>query len=109
MTAGPGPGWLLPSIYVRFEKIVAIQQPLSQSKPPPRVYPGQIQLLRTKLYMPLARPGLVARDRLTGLVDQGVQHKLTLISAPAGFGKTTVLSAWRAASPQLVPTANWPL
>jgi LuxR family maltose regulon positive regulatory protein len=40
------------------------------------------------------RPNLVPRSRLTERLNQGFAHKLTLISAPAGFGKTTLLSAW---------------
>jgi len=55
----------------------------------------QTALLTTKLYMPPARPGLVARPRLTARLTEGLQRPLTLISAPAGFGKTTVVSEWR--------------
>jgi LuxR family maltose regulon positive regulatory protein len=51
-------------------------------------------LLTTKLYIPRPRPGLVPRPRLTQRLNQGVDRKLTLISAPAGFGKTTLLSEW---------------
>jgi LuxR family maltose regulon positive regulatory protein len=51
-------------------------------------------LLMTKLYMPPSRPELVPRPRLMQQLDQGVQRRLTLISAPAGFGKTTLVSAW---------------
>jgi len=51
-------------------------------------------LLRTKLYIPPLRPNLVPRLRLINQFNQGLQfrHKLTLISAPAGFGKTTLVS-----------------
>ncbi|MCB9078607.1 MAG: hypothetical protein H6631_13490 [Anaerolineaceae bacterium] len=51
-------------------------------------------LLTTKLYIPPARPNLVPRPHLTRRFDAGLTGKLTLISAPAGFGKTTVLSEW---------------
>jgi LuxR family maltose regulon positive regulatory protein len=53
-------------------------------------------LLNTKLYTPSPRPGLVARPRLVERLDEGLRlgHKLTLVSAPAGFGKTTLVSAW---------------
>ena len=53
-------------------------------------------LLRTKLYIPPTRPEWVARPRLIEQLDAGLQagHKLTLISAPAGFGKTSLVSAW---------------
>jgi len=50
-------------------------------------------LLTTKLYIPI-RPNLVSRPRLIEQLNTGLQRKLTLISAPAGFGKTTLLSEW---------------
>ena len=53
-------------------------------------------LLTTKLYKPMVRPGLVSRSRLTNLLNDGSVKKLTLISAPAGYGKTTLLSEWAA-------------
>jgi LuxR family maltose regulon positive regulatory protein len=52
-------------------------------------------LLTTKLYVPRAHPNLVPRPRLGKLLTEGMSRKLTLISAPAGFGKTTLLSEWR--------------
>src|SRR5919107_579075 len=52
-------------------------------------------LLTTKLYVPRAHPNLVPRARLGELLREGMNRKLTLISAPAGFGKTTLLSEWR--------------
>ena len=52
-------------------------------------------LLATKLHAPPEPPQLVPRNRLLAQVDEGVKRKLTLISAPAGFGKTTLISAWR--------------
>lgn len=57
-------------------------------------------LLRTKLYVPPVRPNLVHRRRLLDRLDRGVQfgQKLTLVSAPAGFGKTTLASEWAANS-----------
>jgi len=51
-------------------------------------------LLTTKLYIPPVRPDLVPRPRLIERLNQGMTYKLTLISAPAGFGKTTLLSEW---------------
>jgi LuxR family transcriptional regulator, maltose regulon positive regulatory protein len=51
-------------------------------------------ILATKLYIPPSRPNVVLRLRLIERLNQGLQHKLTLISAPAGFGKTTLLSEW---------------
>jgi LuxR family maltose regulon positive regulatory protein len=51
-------------------------------------------VLATKLYIPPTRTQLVFRPRLIERLNQGLQRKLTLISAPAGFGKTTLLSEW---------------
>jgi len=48
-------------------------------------------LLTTKLYVPRTRPELVSRPSLIERLDAGLGGKLTLISAPAGFGKTTLL------------------
>ena len=49
-------------------------------------------ILATKLYIPPTRPELVPRPRLIERLNAGLHRKLTLISAPAGFGKTTLLS-----------------
>jgi LuxR family maltose regulon positive regulatory protein len=51
-------------------------------------------ILATKLYIPPPRPTLVLRPRLIERLNEALHHKLTLISAPAGFGKTTLLSEW---------------
>ena len=51
-------------------------------------------ILATKLYLPPPRPKAVLRPRLIDRLNEGLQRKLTLISAPAGFGKTTLTSAW---------------
>ena len=56
-------------------------------------------LLETKLYVPRPRRGLVPRPRLSQRLDRGTTSKLMLISAPAGFGKTTLLTEWLAAGP----------
>lgn len=55
------------------------------------------RLLATKLRIP-PRPGeLIPRERLFDRLDQSLQRKLTMISAPAGFGKTTLVADWAAA------------
>jgi hypothetical protein len=51
-------------------------------------------LLQTKLGIPPSRPNLVPRPHLLEALDRAREAKLTLISAPAGFGKTTILTAW---------------
>jgi ATP/maltotriose-dependent transcriptional regulator MalT len=50
----------------------------------------------TKLFVPQSRPELVRRSRLIEQLHEGPRsgRKLTLISAPAGFGKTTLVSEW---------------
>jgi LuxR family maltose regulon positive regulatory protein len=53
-------------------------------------------LVGTKLFIPQPRRKLVARPRLSARLSRGAEAKLTLISAPAGFGKTTALAAWLA-------------
>jgi len=55
-----------------------------------------MSLLTTKLYIPPGRPESVSRPRLIERLDAGLlrKRKLTLVSAPAGFGKTTLLSEW---------------
>src|SRR6266542_5185144 len=51
-------------------------------------------ILATKLYIPPPRPNMVLRPRLSERLNKGLQRQLTLISAPAGFGKTTLVSEW---------------
>ena len=51
-------------------------------------------LLQTKLYIPRSQPNFISRPRLIKHLDDGLSRKLTLVSSPAGFGKTTLLSDW---------------
>src|SRR5918997_2101859 len=51
-------------------------------------------LLTTKLYLPPPRPQVVLRPRLIERLNTGLHRKLTLISAPAGFGKSTLAAEW---------------
>ena len=51
-------------------------------------------ILATKLYIPPTRAQLVPRPRLIEQLNEGLHRKLILISAPAGFGKTTLVSEW---------------
>src|SRR3990170_2752783 len=51
-------------------------------------------ILQTKLYVPPLRSSLVPRPRLIARLDAGLDGRLTLISAPAGYGKTTLITEW---------------
>nr|MBA2556760.1 helix-turn-helix transcriptional regulator [Chloroflexota bacterium] len=64
-------------------------------------------LLETKLYAPRPRRGVVHRPRLSERLDRGTESKLTLISAPAGFGKTTLVAEWLGASPAGERPSAW--
>ena len=64
-------------------------------------------LLETKLHVPRRRQGLVARPRLIDLLSRGAEAALTLVSAPAGFGKTSLLADWLAAAGADGRAAAW--
>jgi LuxR family transcriptional regulator, maltose regulon positive regulatory protein len=64
-------------------------------------------LLETKLHVPRRRRGLVARPRLSERLSRGAESALTLVSAPAGFGKTTLLAEWLAAAPSDGRSVAW--
>jgi LuxR family maltose regulon positive regulatory protein len=51
-------------------------------------------LISTKIYKPFTQPNIVIRERLLEMLNCGLKRKLTLIAAPAGFGKTTLLTEW---------------
>lgn len=53
-------------------------------------------LLATTLYLPPPWPGSVIRRRLLERLNEGLHCKLTLVSAPAGFGETTLVGEWLA-------------
>lgn len=53
-------------------------------------------ILTTKLFIPPTRPNISPRPRLVEQLNASLHHRLTLISAPAGFGKTTLVSEWLA-------------
>lgn len=61
-----------------------------------------VEILSTKLFTPRPRKNLVSRQRLIDRLNAGQDKKLTLIAAPAGFGKTTLLSEWIPKSPHCV-------
>ena len=61
-------------------------------------------LLSSKYQLPSARPGIIARPRLTSKLNAGAERRLILISAPPGFGKTTLLAEWLASNePDTLP------
>ena len=64
-------------------------------------------LLATKLHVPRRQRGLVARPRLSERPSRGADSALTLVSALAGFGKTTLLAQWLAAAPAGRQSAAW--
>jgi LuxR family transcriptional regulator, maltose regulon positive regulatory protein len=68
--------------------------------------PGARPLLTAKLLVPSVRPGAVSRPRLHRRLDGGDGCRLTVVVAPAGWGKTTLLSAW-AADPARLHRVAW--
>lgn len=64
-------------------------------------------LLETKFHVPRRRSGMVPRRRLSERLTRGAQHPLTLVSAPAGFGKSTLLTEWLAAGATAKRTVAW--
>jgi LuxR family maltose regulon positive regulatory protein len=67
----------------------------------------QSQLLATKFSVPTSPGTLIRRPRLSALLDESLQYPLTLISAPAGFGKTTLLSTWAQSLPATQAQVAW--
>jgi LuxR family transcriptional regulator, maltose regulon positive regulatory protein len=64
-------------------------------------------MIATKLYVPKLRRGLVTRPRLRVRLRRGAESRLTLVSAPAGFGKTTLLAEWLAEAPGEDRSVAW--
>ncbi|TWT81485.1 HTH-type transcriptional regulator MalT [Planctomycetes bacterium CA13] len=56
--------------------------------------PAATTILRTKLRPPVETRGLIARPRLLGLLERNPRRPLTVVSAPAGYGKTTLVTQW---------------
>lgn len=69
--------------------------------------PFQNQILITKFYIPIVPSRLISRPRLNNLLAKSLQYPLTLISASAGFGKTTLLSTWVQSLPAHHPLVAW--
>jgi LuxR family transcriptional regulator, maltose regulon positive regulatory protein len=76
--------------------------PIAPNATPPRRWtadkrgstPQAGQLLRTRLLIPQLRDDLVPRPQLTARLTAGLGGALTIVSAPSGFGKTTLLASW---------------
>ncbi len=64
-------------------------------------------VVATKLYVPKRRRGLVARPRLHERLRVAADARLVLVSAPAGFGKTTLLADWFEESSEIGPSVAW--
>ena len=74
------------------------QQPLPSPSLHPQPAPSslfqQVPLLMPKLRPPRPTASLLSRERLLARLDESLSRKLTLVLAPAGFGKTTLVSVW---------------
>ena len=66
-----------------------------------------LPLLATKMHVPEWRHGSISRPRLIAALDRRPGRKLTLISAPAGFGKTTLLAEWLGSPQPGARTVAW--
>ena len=77
-------------------------EPAVHHQPPTRssAAAGADPLLLSKLSVPTLRRTLVPRTSLSGRIEEALERKLTVVSAPAGFGKSTLLSTWVAAASQ---------
>jgi len=60
----------------------------------PNANPGGPDLLSTKLYVPRLSDRFVTRPRLVERLDEGLARGVTLVCAPAGFGKSVLLADW---------------
>jgi len=65
------------------------------------------QLVATKFFVPVVSGTLIPRPRLTALLQESLKYPVTLISAPAGFGKTTLLSTWVRSLPPSQTRVAW--
>src|SRR6266852_8065975 len=69
--------------------------------------PLENQLLVTKFYMPVTSASLISRPRLTSLLNESLKYPFTLVSAAAGFGKTTLLASWAQSLDARGPRVAW--
>ncbi|MDQ2714432.1 MAG: LuxR C-terminal-related transcriptional regulator [Chloroflexota bacterium] len=84
----------------RLEEITALLVPEDETQPPstPIAHvssaPTFEPLLLPKLQLPRLQKSLLLREHLLELLDTGLEHKVTLVAGPAGYGKTTLVSQW---------------
>ena len=81
--------------------VVAMAEPPTTTPLEP-ASPERDVLLATKLHVPRPRPGFVPRPHLLEQLSNGTASAMTLVCAPAGFGKTSVLAEWTRIRPQPV-------
>src|SRR5262245_42203775 len=67
--------------------------------------PAALRVASTRVRPPRVRDGLIERPDLLDLLRQGRERSLTLVCAPAGYGKTTLIAQWAAADRERVPFA----
>lgn len=72
-----------------------------------QVKPSLQPLIMTKLYIPPLRKEYIPRPQLLDKFEMGLKTKLTLISAPAGYGKTTLLAEWIHSLKNVTPSTLW--
>ncbi|WP_230426703.1 LuxR C-terminal-related transcriptional regulator [Cupriavidus yeoncheonensis] len=80
----------------RRQRAVDEMRPVEAPAPPPPPLPSSPFLLATKIVPPRMPQGLIERPRLLACLAQGSERRLTVIKAPAGFGKTSLAVAWLA-------------
>jgi len=76
---------------------VSSTQPVASRIPSPRIAintGNYVSLMQTKLYPPRSRSDMISRARLIERLNEGLSGNITLVCAPAGFGKTTLLTEW---------------
>ncbi|HEX6480225.1 MAG TPA: hypothetical protein VF043_15405 [Ktedonobacteraceae bacterium] len=96
---------LLSATSLRPSDTLSSPQPLSALSPSSAISMPSLHLLMTKITVPPLRLNVVTRQRLTERLNVAMKSPLTLIVAPAGWGKTTLLSAWHAEA----NLSAWPL
>jgi LuxR family transcriptional regulator, maltose regulon positive regulatory protein len=96
---------VLPVLLLAFYFYAMICLCIDRTRDPVKEAPMPFPLLATKLYFPPVRADQVLRPRLTGILERGLRGRLTLISAPAGSGKTSLMSEWHAHSGEKVTVA----